>query len=151
MSTRSVLDPFGVLSPMKLKRSMLCVFRTSRVSSLSLSLEPVRTILCVLRVARVVPRTIPGAIDAELRVICVLQEGKKHKKEKKDKKKHKTEDKSKAKPEGRKDEKREERKEEAKPQKKKMTEERKEKERRTQRGSRGGSWWRTIFQKRCRR
>ena len=67
-----------------------------------------------MRVARAVPRTVPGDIDHVLRVLCVLQGDKKHKKEKKEKKKHKAEDKSKGKPEGRKEEKREERKEEVK-------------------------------------
>ena len=71
-----------------------------------------------MRVARVVPRTVLGDVDRVLRVSCVLQGEKKHKKEKKEKKKHRTEDKSKAKPEGRKEEKRVERKEEAKPKKK---------------------------------
>ena len=71
-----------------------------------------------MRVARVVPRTVPGDIDRVLRVLCVLQGEKKHNKEKKEKKKHRAEDKSKGKPEGREEEKWEERKEEAKPKKK---------------------------------
>ena len=71
-----------------------------------------------MRVARVVSRSVPGDIDRVLRVLCVLQGDKKHKKEKKEKKKHKAEDKTKGTPEGRKEEKREERKEEAKPKKK---------------------------------
>ena len=71
-----------------------------------------------MRVARVVPRSVPGDIDRVFRVLCVLQGDKKQKKEKKEKKKHKAEDKSKGKPEGRKEEKRQERKEEAKPKKK---------------------------------
>ena len=71
-----------------------------------------------MRVARVVPRSVPGDIDRVLRVLCVLQRDKKHKKEKKEKKKHKAEDKTKGKPEGRKEEKREKRNEEAKPKKK---------------------------------
>ena len=100
------------------KRYMFCMFRTSVVLSLYPSLESVRTVLCVLRVARVVPRSVPGDIARVLRVLCVLQGDKKQKKEKKEKKKHKAEDKSKGKPEGRKEEKREERKEEAKPKKK---------------------------------
>ena len=117
-STRSVLDLSWVLSPMNPKRYMLCVFWTYAVLSLYPSLEPVRTVLCVLRVAHVVPRTVPGDVDRVLRVLCVLQGGKKHKKAKKEKKKQRTEHKSKAKPVGRKEEKREERKEEAKPKKK---------------------------------
>ena len=64
------------------------------------------------------PRNVPRDIHRVLRVLCVLQGGKRHKKEEKEKKKHKTEDKSRAKPEGRKEEKREERKGEAKPKKK---------------------------------
>ena len=71
-----------------------------------------------MRVARVVSRGVLGDIDRVLRVLCLLQGDKKHKKEKKEKKKHKAEDKTKGKPEGRKEEKREERKEEAKPKKK---------------------------------
>ena len=108
----------GILSPINPKRYMFCMFRTSAVLSLYRSLEPVRTVLCVLRVARVVPPTVRGDIDRVLPVLCVLQGGKKHKKEKKEKKKHKAEDKSKGKSEGMKEEKREERKEEAKPKKK---------------------------------
>ena len=117
-STRSVLDHSGVLSPMNPKRYMFCVFWTSVVLSLHPSLEPGSTVLCVLRVARVVPRTVPGDVDRVLRVRCVLQGEKKHKKEKKEKKRHMNDDKSKAKPGGRKEQKREDRKEEAKPKKK---------------------------------
>ena len=40
-STRSVLDDFGVLSPMNPKRYMFCVFWTSVMLSLYRSLEPV--------------------------------------------------------------------------------------------------------------
>ena len=100
------------------KRYMFCMFRTSAVLSLYQSPELILTVLCVLRVARVVPRTVPGDIDRVLRVLCVLQGEKKHKKEKKQKNKHRAEDKSKGKPEGRKEEKRAERKEEAKAKKK---------------------------------
>ena len=71
-----------------------------------------------MRVARVVTRTVSGDVDRVLRVLCVPQGEKKHKKEKREKKTHRTEDKSKAKPEARKEEKREERNEEAKPKKK---------------------------------
>jgi hypothetical protein len=94
-----------------------------------------------LRVARVVSRSVPGDINRVLRVLCVLQGDKKHKKEKKEKKKHKAEDKTKGKPEGRKEEKREERKEEAKPRKK------------DPKGKARGSWQKTttMFRTRCSR
>ena len=59
-----------------------------------------------------------GNVDRVLRVLCVLEGGKKQNKEKKEKNKHTTEDRSKAKPESRKEEKREERKREAKLKKK---------------------------------
>ena len=128
-----MLDHSGVLSPMNLKRYMFCVFRTSRLLSLSLSLQPIRPVLRVLHVRRVVPHTVPGDVDPVLCVICVLQGEKKPKKEQKEKKKHMTEHKSKAKPEGRKEEKKEDWKEEAKPKKKKR-EERKEEEKKDPKG-----------------
>ena len=120
--TRSVIDNSGVMSPMNPKRYMLCVFRTFRVLSLSLSLDLVLAILCVFFVARVVSETVRGAVDSVLRVLCVLQVGKRNKKEKKEKKKHTPEDESRVNVV--KEDKTQERKEEAKAHKK--TEQRQE-------------------------
>ena len=149
-STRSVLDHSRVLSTMNTKRYMFCVFRTSRVLFLSLSLEPVRTVLCVLRVARVVPHTVLGALDPVLRVICVMQ-GAKHTRRRK-RRRRSTGKKTRARPS-----RKERRKRRGRSRKKKQSRRRrrrrneKRRRRRTQRGSRGGSWWRTMLQRRCRR
>ena len=116
---------------MNLKRYMPRVFQAFWVLSLSLSLECVPNILCVLRVARVVFDTVPCAVFLVLRLLCVLQGDKKHKKEKTEKKKHRAEHKSKVKLV--KQDKREEQKEEAKA-KKKKTEERKEEEKKDPKG-----------------
>ena len=85
------------------------MFWTFRVLSLSPSLEPLPNVLCVLRVARIVPDTVRGAVFPVVRVFCALQGEEKHKK-KKEKNKQRQEEKSKDNVS--KEDKREERKEE---------------------------------------
>ena len=109
------------------------MFRTSRVLSLSLSLETVGTVLCALHGVRVVPHSVPSAVDPVLRIICVLQgernaqEGEKGEEEAQDRRHEQGQA-------GRKgEEKREEWKEETKP-KKKKTEERNEEEKKDPKG-----------------
>ena len=81
--------------------------------------EPLPDMVCVFCAARIVHVTVLGAVFPVVRVVCVLQGGKKHNKDKREKKKHREENEDERNDKVVNEDKRGEQKEEAKARKKK--------------------------------